>query len=123
MDDDLAIRVRQSLLDSLLGEQVQYRMAPHYRRKGSFSEINPAEYRHSAVIILMCRRRQGSWFIPLTLRSEYAGAHSAQVSLPGGKQDPCESLADTALRECYEEIGIRGHVELLGQLTPLHIPV
>jgi 8-oxo-dGTP pyrophosphatase MutT (NUDIX family) len=124
MNDDLPALISARLNEPLPGEMAQYRMAPAYRSRGSFREIDTALYRLSAVIILLCRRQNGEWFIPLTLRREYVGAHSAQVSLPGGKKDEADkTLADTALRECYEEIGISGTINILGELSTLHIPV
>ncbi len=58
----------------------------------------------------------------LTQRPDYDGVHSGQVSCPGGRHEPPESLVETALRETYEEIGIPpADVELLGRLTPLYI--
>lgn len=51
--------------------------------------------------------------------------HSGQVSFPGGKFEPNdESLLHCALRETYEEVGVKSHeIEVLGALTPLYIPV
>ena len=44
------------------------------------------------------------------------------MSLPGGSLDAGEGVADCALREGREELGIPAdRVEVLGQLTPLHI--
>jgi 8-oxo-dGTP pyrophosphatase MutT (NUDIX family) len=64
------------------------------------------------------------YYIPLTKRHTYDGKHSGQISLPGGKLDEQdESLKHTALRELDEEIGINEHVEVIGNLTPIYIPV
>ena len=51
--------------------------------------------------------------------------HGGQISFPGGSADPGDkSAAATALREAEEEVGIDPtRVELLGELTPLYIPV
>ena len=51
--------------------------------------------------------------------------HGGQISFPGGSADSGdESAAATALREAEEEVGIDPtRVELLGELTPLYIPV
>jgi 8-oxo-dGTP pyrophosphatase MutT (NUDIX family) len=58
-------------------------------------------------------------------RNEYAGPHSAQISFPGGmKEDADADLRATALRETEEEIGVQADsIEILGQLTPILIPV
>jgi 8-oxo-dGTP pyrophosphatase MutT (NUDIX family) len=122
--NDLPALLKSRLTKPLPGEMAQYLMAPRYRTRGSFRDIDVSSYRISAVMILLCARNEGQWFIPLTLRHDYEGVHSSQISLPGGKKEEGDSsLADTALRECYEEIGIQGTVEILGALSPLHIPV
>ena len=74
-------------------------------------------------MILFCEDDAGKTFIPLTERMTYNGVHSGQVSLPGGKFEHGDAdLASTALRECYEEIGVT-EIDILGKLTPLFIPV
>ncbi len=51
--------------------------------------------------------------------------HKGQVSLPGGAQEPGETLETTALREVAEELGIAAScIEVLdGPLTPVYIPI
>lgn len=74
-------------------------------------------------MILFCEDAEGNLFIPLTERMTYNGAHSGQISLPGGKYEIGDNdLMNTAIRECYEEIGIK-EIEVIGKLTPLFIPV
>jgi 8-oxo-dGTP pyrophosphatase MutT (NUDIX family) len=52
------------------------------------------------------------------------GPHAGQIALPGGKNEPGESLWQTALREAAEEINApEQHVQLIGKLTELFIPV
>jgi 8-oxo-dGTP pyrophosphatase MutT (NUDIX family) len=59
---------------------------------------------------------------PLTKRQEYVGAHSGQISLPGGKADPGENAFETALRECEEEIGINSSdIKVLGRLSEFFV--
>lgn len=56
--------------------------------------------------------------ILLTKRSELVKTHQSQVGFPGGIWQPEDpDITATALREAYEEVGIRpGDVEVLGQL-------
>ena len=53
-----------------------------------------------------------------TLRSNKVSSHKGEVAFPGGREEGGDlSLADTALREAEEEIGLdRNLVEILGSL-------
>lgn len=77
--------------------------------------------RPGAVLILLYENEGKIWF-PLIRRQEYVGAHSGQVSLPGGKTELGESPIETALRECEEEIGVeRSLPKVLGQLSSFFV--
>jgi 8-oxo-dGTP pyrophosphatase MutT (NUDIX family) len=54
-----------------------------------------------------------------TVRASGLSRHAGEISFPGGLQDPGESLAETALRESFEEIGLQG-AEVLGALPSVH---
>lgn len=59
----------------------------------------------------------------LTVRRPDLKEHAGQVSFPGGRREPDETLRETALREAHEEVGLDpADVEVLGRLTPLYIP-
>lgn len=62
--------------------------------------------------------------LPLTVRSEHLPNHRGEVSLPGGGTDPGDDgPSATALRECWEELGVPPQtVEVLGSLPPIYIP-
>ena len=76
-----------------------------------------------AAVLILLYPRADSWHLALTLRTEKVEAHRSQISLPGGRQEEGESLAQTALRETQEELGLDPQkINILGQLTPLYIP-
>lgn len=79
--------------------------------------------RKSAVLVLFFQGPSGC-MVPFIKRPSYAGVHSAQVSLPGGKWDPSDGdLQTTALRETFEEIGVfPSDVTVFGRLSHLYIP-
>jgi 8-oxo-dGTP pyrophosphatase MutT (NUDIX family) len=73
--------------------------------------------RPGAVLILLYQDEDRICF-PIIRRQEYVGAHSGQVSLPGGKTEAGETPSETALRETEEEIGVdRGLPKVIGQLS------
>lgn len=74
-----------------------------------------------SVLILLYPESNEIYF-PLIKRPDYLGAHSGQVSLPGGKAEAGETVFDTALREAQEEIGIHpSHVKVLGTLSQFFV--
>ncbi len=55
-----------------------------------------------------------------TERRQDLRSHAGEISFPGGRRDPGEELAETALREAEEEIGLsRDDVEIAGALPPI----
>jgi 8-oxo-dGTP pyrophosphatase MutT (NUDIX family) len=58
--------------------------------------------------------------VVLTRRRADLRRHAGEISFPGGRWDAGDStLADTALREAEEEVGLpRAQVKLLGELPP-----
>ena len=56
-----------------------------------------------------------------TVRAAALSRHAGEISFPGGLQDPGETLAETALREAHEEIGLDpSAATLLGALPAVH---
>jgi 8-oxo-dGTP pyrophosphatase MutT (NUDIX family) len=59
-----------------------------------------------------------------TVRASGLSRHPGEISFPGGLLDPGERLAEAALREAEEEIGLDPRrVDLLGALPPIHTHV
>jgi len=69
-------------------------------------------------VLILLYEEDGIVKFPLIKRPEYTGAHSGQISLPGGKAEAGEDYIQTALREGHEEIGIdASQVNVLGRLS------
>jgi 8-oxo-dGTP pyrophosphatase MutT (NUDIX family) len=77
----------------------------------------PTELVPAAVLVPIVER-QGGLTILLTQRTDHLSAHAGQISFPGGRMEDIDaSVADAALRETEEEVGLhRQHIELVGQL-------
>ena len=95
-------------------------MAPNPRRTA-----DPAVVWRPAAALLLLYPHDGEWWVPLTVRGAGLRHHGGQVSLPGGRLDrPDETVIEAALREANEEVGVdAAAVDVLGELTPLRIPV
>jgi 8-oxo-dGTP pyrophosphatase MutT (NUDIX family) len=66
---------------------------------------------------------EGKIYFPLMQRPPYQGIHGGQVSLPGGKQEESDhDLIETAIRETFEEIGVKiSDNEVIGSLSDLNV--
>lgn len=104
------------------GLNAQLKMTPHPRpgHRG-YDEVEAACPKAGVLVLLY--PRENKLHLVLTRRTEQLRTHQAQISLPGGRQEPGEDLVQTALRETCEELGIPpGSQRVLGKLSPLYIP-
>jgi 8-oxo-dGTP pyrophosphatase MutT (NUDIX family) len=64
--------------------------------------------------------KQNEWEIYFIKRVCDGSIHSAQVAFPGGKKEPQDkNIKFTALREAFEEIGVKQeHIEIISSLEP-----
>jgi 8-oxo-dGTP pyrophosphatase MutT (NUDIX family) len=74
-------------------------------------------HKPAAVLIPIQERRDGDYLV-LTKRADHLRTHKGQIAFPGGRVDARDAdVTETALRECYEEIGIGPEcVTVLGRL-------
>lgn len=116
--------VSSELRKPLPGKTFQYKMAPADRDKRYSQNINDVTPKQAAVMILLLplSSQVSAVFVKRTV---YPGAHSGQVSFPGGTfTDSDSGLFQTAKRETEEELGIDLHNLIkLGALTPLFIGI
>lgn len=124
INSSLSARIKHAIEHHLPGEDAHLPMSPSGR--GKSSELFEAAdfYKISSVAIILVQS-EDSLKIILTQRMDYEGAHSGQISFPGGRKEDFDTeLWDTAIRETQEEIGVQLQAEnLLGKLTNVYIPV
>jgi 8-oxo-dGTP pyrophosphatase MutT (NUDIX family) len=120
MTEAIIPQLKYRLTRPLPGKETQLKMAPSFR-----PDLSPRYSDTKAGVLLLLYPNPNELYLVLTKRPVYQGTHSGQISFPGGKFDPSDkSFVETALRETQEEIGITRHlIEIIGQLTPLYIPV
>lgn len=111
--------IKKRLAQPLPGKDAQFLLAPSYRPL-----LNENGSRNKAGVILLLYLKNNEFHFPLIERPVYNGAHSGQISFPGGKMETGDkTLTETSLRECEEEIGIKAKdISVVGTLTDLFIP-
>jgi len=120
MYSDFFNSLKKQLQKELPGLSEQLKMAPSIRPI-SDSDIT----RINAAVLILLYIKEEKINLAFIKRSEYDGPHSGQISLPGGKHEESDkTFIHTAIRESEEEIGINSdNIEIVGLLTPLHIPI
>lgn len=90
------------------------------RRGGGAQAIGEIDgARHSAVLVALFDGALGAEVV-LTRRARHLSSHKGEVSFPGGRTDPGETPAETALREAHEEVQLDPSVvRLVGELDHL----
>lgn len=86
----------------------------------SFDDLSPKK----AAVMMLFYPKENQTHLVLIVRNSYPGVHSSQIAFPGGKVESYDSsMADTALRETEEEIGIaKSSIEIIKEFTEIYIP-
>lgn len=115
--------LQKVLTGPLPGRDYQLQMAPYHRLEQLREHVIPHDARTGCTLLLLFPDENLQTHFVLIRRNEYAGAHSGQISFPGGKPKPGEAMQKAALRETHEETGVDPEsINLLAELTPLYIP-
>jgi 8-oxo-dGTP pyrophosphatase MutT (NUDIX family) len=115
-------QLRAAFAGPLPGLDAQLRMAPQPRV--GWDPLKFPDDARAAAALLLLYPHNDTVNITLTVRGSELRNHTGQVSFPGGRVDEGESIEQAALREANEEVGVDPRtIEILGRLTPLHIPV
>lgn len=89
-------------------------------RRGAPSAVEGHEDVLPSAVLAAFWEHDGELEVLLTRRSHDLRSHRGEVSFPGGRVDPGEQLADAALREACEEVGLdASSVEVIGELDHL----
>jgi 8-oxo-dGTP pyrophosphatase MutT (NUDIX family) len=96
----------------ILEERIHTLLASRRRR------VIESENLTSAAVLLPLFTKEKAYHVLLTKRTEKVKTHRGEISFPGGVYDPeDQTLEKTALRESFEEIGLREEdVKILGCL-------
>ncbi|TDQ25781.1 NUDIX hydrolase [Tenacibaculum caenipelagi] len=102
----------------------QFKLAPKLRTRFSEELIQSRKPKKAAVLALFYPDSNNQTRFLLTERASYNGAHSSQISFPGGKFDKIDNnLQTTALRETYEEVGVPSEtIQIIRQTSDAYIP-
>ncbi|MHB8258990.1 MAG: NUDIX hydrolase [Bacteroidia bacterium] len=107
----------------LPGQDAQYIMAPANISSKKINLNALTNYKKSAVCLLFYEHKNDVYFV-LIKRPGTHQYHASQIALPGGSCDKDETYEQTAIRELFEEIGVKISTNnILGRLTPLYIPI
>ena len=123
MDSRIIAALKGALNNTKPGFKAQIQMVPN-PRPGTRPVYKMEETCANAGVLLLLYPKNNEWVLVLTRRTDRVVNHQGQISLPGGRQEKGETLRQTAIRETGEELGVSADMmEILGELTPLYLPV
>lgn len=120
---DIMSKIKQIQDENLPRFAAQAKMSPPLRGKYNVEDLSKLNAKESAVMILLYEKMEQTHIV-FTQRHVYAGAHSGQISFPGGKKDDTDiDLSQTAIRETHEEIGVTiNNDQIISSLSWLYVP-
>lgn len=91
--------IRERLSKQIIADQPNGYVFPHHQGKPP---------KDASVLVILRQKSVNDWDVLLTRRTENVESHKGQVSFPGGARDAEDvDEIETALREAYEEIGVK----------------
>ena len=89
----------------IMDDRLRGRIVANLERFEREPETGPELTRAAVTVILLANDDDEACFV-ITRRASGMRDHPGQWALPGGRMDPGESSAETALRETREEVGL-----------------
>ena len=115
--------LRRQLQRPLPGTDAHISMAPRVKPHSQDLKVDDKTCRKAGVLSVLFPMGLETGLL-LTKRRETLSQHAGQISFPGGRNEPDESLRETALRETREEVGLLpDYIDVVGELSPLYISV
>ncbi|MGZ3865741.1 MAG: NUDIX hydrolase [Bacteroidia bacterium] len=124
MDLNLFVTELKTVLQNPLpGHEAQLIMGSEFYRNLNTHPSKATNYKKSAVCLLFYPKGNRIHFL-LIKRPDTHKYHAGQIAFPGGSCDENETYEAAALRELFEETGIKiTSQNVLGALSPFYIPV
>ncbi len=94
-----------------------------YPRSSAYAarQMHPPVKESAVLMPLFLRKNE--WYTVFMQRPDGAGVHSNQISFPGGKIEEGEDALQAAIRETFEEVGVKeSELNIIGRLSELYIP-
>lgn len=105
----------------LIGYRAHSIMSPKCRLRLP-DKLADTNARHSSVLLLLFHQKEETHIVFIK-RTHSNGVHSRQISFPGGAVEKSDQgIKETAIRECREEIGTKGPIQIIRKLSDLYIP-
>ena len=121
MQHKIIARISDNLKQDLPGWEAQKTMSPvssdRYMKP-------PDDAKQSAVLTLISHNKDNQLQITFIKRASHPqDPHGGQIGFPGGSMENSDrDLLETAIRECYEELGIKqSNYKILGPLSPIYV--
>jgi 8-oxo-dGTP pyrophosphatase MutT (NUDIX family) len=121
MFSEVALALETQLRQPLPGSLAQRKMRPYLPSMPNL-DIPSSPFAKESAVMALLYPKENQPSILLIERNVYTGAHSGQISLPGGKLEKNETYQEAAIRETMEEVGVKNsEFQIIGELSKIYV--